>query len=55
MGITISTVRVGQKLTKEQLKQVRKIAKKPIHYTRRLSAFHAGSAGGIRGSGSVTT
>ena len=33
MGITRSTVRVGQKPTKEQLKQVRDIAKRPIHYT----------------------
>lgn len=33
MGITTSTVRVGQKPTKEQLKQIREIAKKPIHYT----------------------
>ena len=33
MGITRSTVRVGQKPTKEQLKEIREIAKKPIHYT----------------------
>jgi uncharacterized protein (DUF4415 family) len=33
MGITRSTVKVGQKPTKEQLKQIREIAKKPIHYT----------------------
>jgi uncharacterized protein (DUF4415 family) len=33
MGITRSTVRVGQKPTKEQLRQIREIAKKPIHYT----------------------
>jgi len=33
MGITSSTVRVGQKPTKEQLRQIREIAKKPIHYT----------------------
>ncbi|MCL2066520.1 MAG: BrnA antitoxin family protein [Treponema sp.] len=33
MGITRSTVRVGQKPTKEQLKQIREIAKKPVHYT----------------------
>ena len=33
MGITKSTVRVGQKPTKEQLKQIRAIAKKPINYT----------------------
>ena len=33
MGITKSTVRVGQKPTKEQLRQIREIAKKPIHYT----------------------
>jgi len=33
MGITRSTVRVGQKPTKEQLKQIREISKKPIHYT----------------------
>ena len=33
MGIIRSTVRVGQKPTEEQLKQIRKIAKKPIHYT----------------------
>ena len=33
MGITRSTVQVGQKPTKEQLKQIREIAKKPIHYT----------------------
>jgi uncharacterized protein (DUF4415 family) len=33
MGITRSTVRVGEKPTKEQLKQIREIAKKPIHYT----------------------
>ncbi|MCL2443009.1 MAG: BrnA antitoxin family protein [Treponema sp.] len=34
MGITSSTVRVGQKPTKEQLKQIREIAKRPIHYTK---------------------
>jgi len=34
MGITRSTVKVGQKPTKEQLKQIREIAKKPIHYTK---------------------
>jgi len=34
MGITRSTVRVGQKPTKEQLKKIREIAKKPIHYTK---------------------
>ena len=34
MGITKSTVRVGQKPTKEQLKQIREIAKKPIKYTK---------------------
>ena len=33
MGITRSTVRVDQKPTKEQLRQIREIAKKPIHYT----------------------
>ena len=33
MGITKSTVQVGQKPTKEQLKQIQEIAKKPIHYT----------------------
>ena len=33
MGIIKSTVRVGQKPTKEQLRQIREIAKKPIHYT----------------------
>ncbi|MCL2007202.1 MAG: BrnA antitoxin family protein [Treponema sp.] len=33
MGITRSTVKVGQKPTKDQLKQIREIAKKPIHYT----------------------
>jgi len=33
MGITKSTVRVGQKPTKEQLQQIREIAKRPIHYT----------------------
>ena len=33
MGITRSTVRVGQKPTKEQLKQIEEIAKKPIRYT----------------------
>ena len=33
MGITRSTVRAGQKPTKEQLKQIRDIAKRPIHYT----------------------
>ena len=33
MGITKSTVKVGQKPTKEQLKQILEIAKKPIHYT----------------------
>ena len=33
MGITKSTVKAGQKPTKEQLKQIRKISKKPIHYT----------------------
>ena len=34
MGVTRSTVRVGQKSTKEQLKQIWEIAKKPIHYTK---------------------
>jgi uncharacterized protein (DUF4415 family) len=33
MGIITSTVRVGEKPTKEQLKQLKAIAKKPIHYT----------------------
>jgi len=33
MGITRSTVKDGQKPTKEQLKQIREIAKRPIHYT----------------------
>ena len=33
MGITRSTVRVDQKPTKEQLRQIREIAKKPIHCT----------------------
>jgi uncharacterized protein (DUF4415 family) len=33
MGITRSTVKVGQKPTEEQLKQINEIAKKPIHYT----------------------
>ena len=33
MGITKSTVKVGQKPTKEQLKQIREIAKQPVHYT----------------------
>jgi uncharacterized protein (DUF4415 family) len=33
MGITKSTVRVGQKPTKEQLKQIRELAKRPIHYS----------------------
>ena len=33
MGITRSMVKVGQKPTKEQLRQIREIAKKPIHYT----------------------
>ena len=33
MGITTSTVKVGQKPTKEQLKQIQEIAKRPIHYT----------------------
>ena len=33
MGITRSTVMVGQKPTEEQLKQIKEIAKKPIHYT----------------------
>jgi len=33
MGITRTMVRVGQKPTKDQLKQIREIAKKPIHYT----------------------
>jgi hypothetical protein len=32
MGIARSTVRIGQNPTKEQLKQIRKIAKKPINY-----------------------
>ena len=33
MGITRSIIKVGQKPTKEQLKQIREIAKRPIHYT----------------------
>jgi uncharacterized protein (DUF4415 family) len=33
MGITKSTVWVGQKPTKEQLKRIKEISKKPIHYT----------------------
>jgi len=33
MGITRSTVWVGQKPPKEVIKRVKEIAKKPIHYT----------------------
>ena len=33
MGIITSMVKIGQKPTKEQLKQLREIAKRPIHYT----------------------
>jgi uncharacterized protein (DUF4415 family) len=33
MGIITSMVKVGQKPTKEQLKQLKIIAKKPVHYT----------------------
>jgi uncharacterized protein (DUF4415 family) len=33
MGITKSTVTIGQKPTKEQIKQIRVIAKKPINFT----------------------
>jgi uncharacterized protein (DUF4415 family) len=33
MGITKSTVWVGQKPPKEVIKRIKKIAKKPIHYT----------------------
>jgi len=33
MGITRSTVRVGQKPPKEAIKEVRKAARKPIRYT----------------------
>jgi uncharacterized protein (DUF4415 family) len=33
MGITRSTVWVGQKPPKEAIKEVRKAARKPIHYT----------------------
>jgi len=33
MGITTSTVRVGQKPPKEVIKRIREIAKKPIRYT----------------------
>ena len=34
MGITRSTVWVGQKPPKEVIKRVKEIAKKPIHYTK---------------------
>ena len=33
MGIIKSTVRVGQKIPKEVIKEVRAAARKPIHYT----------------------
>jgi uncharacterized protein (DUF4415 family) len=33
MAIITSTVKVGQKPTKEQLKEIRHAAKKPIRYT----------------------
>jgi hypothetical protein len=33
MAIITSTVKVGQKPTKEQLKEIRQAAKKPIRYT----------------------
>jgi uncharacterized protein (DUF4415 family) len=33
MAIITSTVKVGQKPTKEQLKEIRRAAKKPIRYT----------------------
>jgi uncharacterized protein (DUF4415 family) len=33
MGITKSTVRVGQKLPKEVVKEVRRAARRPINYT----------------------
>ena len=33
MGITRSTVRVGQKPPKEVIQEVRRAARKPIHYT----------------------
>ncbi|MDR2952048.1 MAG: BrnA antitoxin family protein [Treponema sp.] len=33
MGITSSTVWVGQKLPKDAIKRIKEIAKKPIHYT----------------------
>ncbi|MDR2144812.1 MAG: BrnA antitoxin family protein [Treponema sp.] len=33
MGITRSTVRVGEKPPQEVIKAVKKIAKRPIHYT----------------------
>ena len=33
MGITKSTVRVGQKIPKEVIKEVRRAARKPITYT----------------------
>jgi len=33
MGITRSTVWVGQKPPKEVIKRIKEIAKKPIHYT----------------------
>jgi uncharacterized protein (DUF4415 family) len=33
LGIITSTVKVGQKPTREQMKQLKAIAKKPIHYT----------------------
>ena len=34
MGITKSTVKVGQKPTKAQLQQLQELAKKPVHYTK---------------------
>ena len=33
MGITISTVKVGEKPPKEVIEAVKKIARRPIHYT----------------------
>jgi len=33
MGITRSTVRVGEKPPKEVIKRIKEIAKKPVHYT----------------------
>ena len=49
MGITKSTVKVGQKPPKEAIQEARKAARQPINYTEEAPPFHAGGSRGICG------